>query len=55
MAFDSIEPLDPAGIFLRSFSSGKEGAQQAPPSSGSNWQQQKMNMLHYFKLFGKKK
>jgi hypothetical protein len=54
VAFDSIEPLDAAGAILQGLSSSGKGEDQAPPA-GPAWMQQKVDMMKWFNLFGKKK
>lgn len=53
MAFSLLEPLDPAGAILQGFTGpAEERVQPKPPG---NWMNQKIQMLQWMNIFGKKK
>jgi len=49
MAFDSIEPLDAAGVILRGLS-GSGSSSGPPPAPSKSWQVQKAKMIQHINL-----
>jgi hypothetical protein len=53
MAYDLIEPLNPAGMILKGLSGGKQPANTKP--SAGNWRQFENNMLQHTAIVKGKK
>ena len=47
LAFDHIEPLDPAGMILKGLSGGEKKQQETPDQS---WRTLKQNMMQHIKI-----
>ena len=53
LAFDFIEPINPAGMILRGLAGPSKSSQ--PQQAMPAWKIQKNQMLSHFAMFGKKK